>query len=220
MNTAAIWVTLKLAVLVSVVLLIVGLPLGYWLATTRSRARLVVEALTALPLVLPPTVIGFYMLLLFGSRGPLNQLFGHPLAFSFEGLVIASLIYNLPFAVQPFAAGFRALDPRLIHTAYTLGASPSKTFLRVALPVSLPAVVAGAVLTFAHTVGEFGVVLMVGGNISGVTRTVSIDIYDNVQALEFAAANRMSLLLTVVSFVVLCFIYARNRTLNLLDTRG
>jgi molybdate transport system permease protein len=122
--------------------------------------------------------------------------------------------------VQPFAAGFRALDPRLFHVAYTLGASEWKTFLRVALPLSVPAVITGFVLTFAHTVGEFGVVLMVGGNIPGVTRTVSIDIYDNVQALEFAAANRMSLLLTVVSFVVLCLIYTRNRTLDLLDTRA
>jgi molybdate transport system permease protein len=218
--TSALWVTLKLAVIVSVVLLIVGLPIAFWLATTRSRTRVFVEALTALPLVLPPTVIGFYMLLLFGSRSPLNELFGRPLAFSFEGLVLASLLYNLPFAVQPFAAGFRALDPRLFHAAYTLGASQVKTFLRVALPLSIPTVITGFVLTFAHTVGEFGVVLMVGGNIPGVTRTVSIDIYDNVQALEFAAANRMSLLLTVVSFLVLCLIYARHRTLNLLDTRA
>jgi molybdate transport system permease protein len=218
--SSAIWVTFKLAAIVSVVLLVVGLPIGFWLATTRSRARLFLEALTALPLVLPPTVIGFYMLLLFGSRGPLNRVFGHPLAFSFEGLVLASLIYNLPFAVQPFAAGFRALDPRLFQVAYTLGASQWKTFLRVALPLSIPAVITGFVLTFAHTVGEFGVVLMVGGNIPGITRTVSIDIYDNVQALEFAAANRMSLFLTVVSFVILCLIYARNRPLNLLDTRA
>lgn len=220
MNYAALGTTLKLAALVSITLLFLGLPLAYWIATSRSRWRVVIEALTALPLVLPPTVIGFYMLVAFGSHGPLSSLFSRPLAFTFEGLFLASLIYNLPFAVQPFAAGFRALDPRLIFTAFTLGASRWRTFLRVALPLSLPAVLTGFVLTFVHTVGEFGVVLMVGGNIPGETRTVSIDIYDNVQALEYAAAHRMSLLLTVVSFAVLCFIYMRNRTLNLLDTRA
>ena len=220
MNSDALWVTLKLALMVTGILLAIGLPLAFWLATTRSSARLIVEALTALPLVLPPTVIGFYALLAFGTHGPFRYLFGHPLAFTFEGLLFASLIYNLPFAVQPFAAGFRALDPRLVQTAYTLGASRWKTFYRVAIPASIPAIITGIVLTFAHTVGEFGVVLMVGGNIPGITRTVSIDIYDNVQALEFAAANRMSLLLTTVAFMVLCIIYARNRTLNLLDVRG
>src|SRR5262249_25167491 len=154
--------------------------------------------ITALPLVLPPTVIGFYLLLLFGSNGPLARWLGRSLAFSFEGLVLASIVYNLPFAVQPFAAGFRALDPRLLWTAQTLGASPWRAFVRVVLPLSIPAILTGVILTFAHTVGEFGVVLMVGGNIPGVTRTVSIDIFDNVQALDYAAANRMSLLLTVV----------------------
>jgi molybdate transport system permease protein len=219
-NYAALWLTCKLAVLVSVFLLVIGLPLAYWLATTRSRWRIVVEAATALPLVLPPTVIGFYMLLLFGSKGPLAAWFHLPLAFTFEGLVLASMVYNLPFAVQPFAAGFRALDPRLLWTAYTLGDGRWRAFVRVALPVSIPSILTGLILTFAHTVGEFGVVLMVGGNLPGVTRTASIDIYDNVQALEYAAANRMSLLLTVVSFVVLCFIYARNRALNIWDTRA
>jgi molybdate transport system permease protein len=218
-NYGALWLTCKLAVLVSGSLLVIGLPLAYWLATTRSRWRFVVEAMTALPLVLPPTVIGFYMLLLLGSKGPFAWLH-RPLAFSFEGLVLASIVYNLPFAVQPFAAGFRALDPRLLWTAYTLGDSRWRAFVRVALPICVPPILTGIILTFAHTVGEFGVVLMVGGNIPGVTRTVSIDIYDNVQALEYAAANRMSLLLTAVSFVVLCFIYARNRALNLWDTRA
>jgi molybdate transport system permease protein len=198
---------------------VIGLPLAYWIATTRSRWRVLVEAVTALPLVLPPTVIGFYMLLLFGSHGPLFAWFHRSLAFSFEGLVLASIVYNLPFAVQPFAAGFRALDPRLLWTAYTLGHSRWRAFVRVALPLSIPAILAGVVLTFAHTIGEFGVVLMVGGNIPGVTRTVSIDIYDNVQAFEYAAANKMSLLLTAVSFLVLCAIYARNRALDILDTR-
>lgn len=220
MNYGALWLTCKLAVLVSVFLLVFGLPLAYWLATTRSRWRFVVEAVTALPLVLPPTVIGFYMLLLFGSKGPFAAWLHRSLAFTFEGLVLASIVYNLPFAVQPFAAGFRALDPRLLWTAYTLGDSRSRAFVRVALPMSIPAILTGVILTFAHTVGEFGVVLMVGGNIPGVTRTVSIDIYDNVQALDYAAANQMSLLLTAVSFAVLCFIYTRNRALNLWDPRA
>jgi molybdate transport system permease protein len=220
MNYAALWVTLKLAIFVSVILLLLGLPLAYWLATSRSRLRIVVEAVTALPLVLPPTVIGFYMLMLFGARGPFSSWFDRPLAFSFEGLLVASIVYNLPFAVQPFAAGFRAIDPRLLWTSYTLGASQWRTFVRVVMPVAVPAITTGVVLTFAHTVGEFGVVLMVGGNIPGVTRTLSIDIYDNVQALEYAAANKVSLLLTVVSFAVLCVIYARNRALNIWDTRG
>jgi len=214
MNYSPLWTTLKLAAVVSAVLLVIGLPLAYWIATARTRARIAVEALTALPLVLPPTVIGFYMLLLMGSHGPLRSLFGHPMAFTFDGLVIASLVYNLPFAVQPFAAGFRGLDPRMLATAQTLGASRWETFCRVALPLSLPAIVTGVVLTFAHTVGEFGVVLMVGGNIGGVTRTVSIDIYDNVQALDYAAANKMSLLLTLASFAVLCAICARRRTID------
>jgi molybdate transport system permease protein len=213
MNYHALWTTLKLAAVVSAVLLFAGLPLAYWIATARTRTRIVVEALTALPLVLPPTVIGFYMLVLMGSRGPLRSLFGHPLAFTFEGLVLASLVYNLPFAVQPFAAGFRAVDPRLLATAQTLGASRWQTFRRVALPMSLPAIATGLVLTFAHTVGEFGVVLMVGGNIADVTRTVSIDIYDNVQALDYAAANKMSLLLTLASFALLCLICARRRAI-------
>jgi molybdate transport system permease protein len=220
MNYAALWVTLKLAIFVSAILLLLGLPLAYWLATSRSRWRIVVEAVTALPLVLPPTVIGFYMLMLFGSRGPFWSWLDRPLAFSFEGLLLASIVYNLPFAVQPFAAGFRAIDPRLLWTSYTLGAPRWRTFTRVVLPVAIPAIITGVVLTFAHTVGEFGVVLMVGGNIPGVTRTLSIDIYDNVQALEYAAANKVSLLLTVVSFAVLCVIYARNRALNIWDTRG
>jgi molybdate transport system permease protein len=220
MTYAAFWLTLKLAVSVSLILFLLGVPLAYWLATSRSRLRIFIEAATALPLVLPPTVIGFYMLMLFGSRGPFATWLHHPLAFSFEGLLVASIVYNLPFAVQPFAAGFRAIDPRLLWTSYTLGASQRRTFLRVVLPLCIPAIITGVVLTFAHTVGEFGVVLMVGGNIPGVTRTLSIDIYDNVQALEYAAANRVSLFLTVASFAILCVIYARNRALNIWDTRG
>jgi molybdate transport system permease protein len=169
----------------------------------------------ALPIVLPPTVLGFYLLVALGPRSPLGRgwqsLTGHSLVFTFEGLVIGSLLYSLPFAVQPMAAAFAGVDRRLLAASRTLGASGPRTFFRVILPLSLPGVVTGAVLSFAHTMGEFGVVLMVGGNIPGVTRTVSLDIYDRVQALEYAAANRTALVLLVISFVLLSCVYGLNR---------
>jgi molybdate transport system permease protein len=209
------WLTVRLAMMVAVALLILGLPVAYWLAFSRWRWKFLAEAVIALPIVLPPTVLGFYVLLALGSRSPLGRcwqaLTGHTLAFTFEGLVIGSIIYSLPFAVQPFAASFAGVDPRLLAASATLGASKLKTFFRVIVPLSIPGLVTGVALSFAHTMGEFGVVLMVGGNIPGVTRTVSIDIYDQVQAVNYAGANQTALVLLVLSFAVLSFVYALNR---------
>lgn len=214
-DTAAFLLTLQLALLVAVVLLAVGLPLAWWLTTSRWRGRFFVEALVALPLVLPPTVLGFYLLVALGSHSPLGRLWitwtGHPLAFTFGGLVIGSLFYSLPFAVQPLVTAFSALDPRLLDAAATLGASPRQRFFRVALPLAWPGVLSAATLAFAHTLGEFGVVLMIGGNIPGVTRTASIAIYDHVQAGEYAAAHANSLALLCASFLTLAIVYGVNR---------
>src|ERR1700675_2341241 len=207
--------TLELAVVVSVILLVVGLPLAYWIAFSHWRWKFFVEALVALPIVLPPTVLGFYLLVAFGLRSPLGRwwqcLTGHTLAFTFAGLVIGSILYSLPFAVQPFAASFAGVDRKLIAASATLGASPLRTFFRVVVPLSVPGLITGAALTFAHTMGEFGVVLMVGGNIPGVTRTVSIDIFDRVQASDYAAANQTALLLLAFCFTVLAVVYSVNR---------
>ena len=173
------------------------------------------EALVALPIVLPPTVLGFYLLVALGPRSPLGRawqvLTGHSLAFTFEGLVIGSILYSLPFAVQPFTASFDLVDRRLLAASSTLGANRLETFFRVLLPLSFSGLVTGTVLSFAHTMGEFGVVLMVGGNIPGVTRTVSIDIYDKVQAFDYSQANVTALVLLAISFVVLSLVYGLNR---------
>ena len=207
--------TIELAVVVSAVLLVVGLPLAYWIAFSRRRWKFLVEALVALPIVLPPTVLGFYVLVALGSRSPLGRwwqsMTGHTLAFTFTGLVIGSILYSLPFAVQPFAASFSSVDRKLLAASATLGASPLRTFFRVVVPLSVPGLVAGIALAFAHTMGEFGVVLMVGGNIPGVTRTVSIGIYDQVQASNYASANAMALLLLVFCFGVLTLVYGMHR---------
>jgi molybdate transport system permease protein len=215
MDWQAFWLTTRLAVLVAALLLLLGLPIAYWIAYSRWRWKFLAEAVVALPIVLPPTVLGFYVLLALGSRSPLGRawqsLTGHTLAFTFGGLVIGSIIYSLPFAVQPFAASFALVDARLISASATLGASRLKTFFRVILPLSLPGLVTGIALSFAHTMGEFGVVLMVGGNIPGVTRTVSIDIYDQVQALNYASANQTALVLLGISFAVLSLVYGVNR---------
>ncbi|MGA7423736.1 MAG: molybdate ABC transporter permease subunit [Candidatus Sulfotelmatobacter sp.] len=207
--------TTELAVVVSIILVVVGLPLAYWIAFSRRRWKFLVEALIALPIVLPPTVLGFYVLVALGSRSPLGRWWqawtGHTLAFTFTGLVIGSILYSLPFAVQPFAASFSSVDRKLLAASATLGASPLRTFFRVVVPLSVPGLVTGLALTFAHTMGEFGVVLMVGGNIPGVTRTVSIGIYDQVQASNYASANAMALLLLVFCFAVLTLVYGLNR---------
>ncbi len=215
MDSQALWLTIRLAVLVAAILLVIGLPIAYWIAYSRWRWKFLVEALVAMPLVLPPTVLGFYVLVALGSRSPLGRfwqsLTGHTLAFTFTGLVIGSILYSLPFAVQPFATAFSLVDRRLLAASATLGASQLRTFFRVVLPLSLPGLVTGVALSFAHTLGEFGVVLMVGGNIPGVTRTVSIDIYDKVQALDYASANQTSLVLLAASFATLCLVYGVNR---------
>ena len=211
----AFWLTLQLAAVVSAILFGLGLPIAYWIAFSRWRWKFLVEAAVALPIVLPPTVLGFYVLVALGSRSPLGRwwqsLTGHTLAFTFAGLVIGSILYSLPFAVQPFAASFSSVDRKLMAASATLGASPFRTFSRVVLPLSVPGLITGIALSFAHTMGEFGVVLMVGGNIPGVTRTVSIDIYDKVQTSNYAAANETALLLLVLAFAILSFVYAVNR---------
>ena len=215
MDWQAFWLTIRLAVLVAAALLVTGLPIAYWIAYSRWRWKFLVEAVVALPIVLPPTVLGFYVLVALGSRSPLGRwwqvLTGHTLAFTFSGLVIGSILYSLPFAVQPFAAAFSLVDPKLMAASSVLGASKLRTFVRVVLPLSVPGLVTGVALSFAHTMGEFGVVLMVGGNIPGVTRTVSIDIYDRVQAFDYAAANQTALVLLAISFVSLCLVYGVNR---------
>jgi molybdate transport system permease protein len=200
----------------TLVLLAIGLPLAYWLSQTRWRGKFLIEAVVALPIVLPPTVMGFYVLMAIGPLSPLGRfyesLFGHRLPFTFQGLLIASVLYSLPFAVQPFTGGFAAVDRRMMEASWCLGVSRLRTFWRVALPLAWPGVLTGMVLSFAHTIGEFGVVLMIGGNIAGETRTVSISIYDEVQALDYAAANQTSLVLLLFSFAVLAVTYGLHRS--------
>jgi len=215
MNWMAIWVTCKLATLTSLTLLIIGLPIAYWLTYSKWRWKFLIESIVALPLVLPPTVLGFYILISIGPHSPIGRFYtdlvGHPLPFSFQGLLLASILYSLPFAVQPFATAFEQVDRKLIEASWTLGLSKLKTFYRLILPLSTAGLITGVVLSFAHTLGEFGVVLMVGGNIEGITRTVSIEIYDEVQALNYAAAAKTSALLLLVSYTVLLLVYAMNR---------
>jgi molybdate transport system permease protein len=215
MNWTAIGVTCKLATLTSLTLLIIGLPIAYWLTYSKWRWKFLIESIVALPLVLPPTVLGFYILIAIGPHSPIGQFYtdlvGHPLPFSFQGLLLASILYSLPFAVQPFATAFEQVDRKLIEASWTLGLSKLKTFFKLILPLSTAGLITGVVLSFAHTLGEFGVVLMVGGNIEGVTRTVSIEIYDEVQALNYATAAKTSALLLLVSYAVLLLVYAMNR---------
>src|SRR5256885_9192354 len=211
----ALWLGMKMAAWGAVILLAFGTPMAYGLAFSNWRGKFLLESIVGLPLVLPPTVLGFYALVAMGPRGPVGKLwialFGHGLAFTFGGLIIASVFYSFPFAVQPLIASFEGVDPRLLDASAVLGAGALRTFWRVILPLSLPGDVTAAVLSFAHTLGEFGVVLMVCGNLPGVTRTVSIDIYDHVQSLEYGAANRTALVLLVISFAVLSVVYAANR---------
>jgi molybdate transport system permease protein len=215
MDWAAIWLSLQLATCTTLILCGVGLPLAYWLAVSRRRWKFLLEAVVALPLVLPPTVLGFYVLLAIGPHSPVGQgytaLTGRLLPFSFPGLLIASVLYSLPFAVRPFLAAFAGVDRRLVEASWCLGVSRTATFLRVVVPLSWAGILTGIVLTFAHTVGEFGVVLMVGGNIQGVTRTVSISIYDDVQAMRYAAAGQTALVLLGFSFAALAVVYALQR---------
>jgi molybdate transport system permease protein len=213
MDFVALWLTLRLAVTTTAILLAIALPLAWWVASGRGLARTFVQALVALPLVLPPTVVGFYLLIALGPMTApgrlLVRVLGHPLAFSFGGLVVGSLIYSLPFAVQPLVAGFGAVDRSYVEAAAGLGASPGKVFFSVVLPMARASLLTSAVLAFTHTVGEFGVVLMLGGNIPGATQTLSISLYDQVQDFNYAAANRTALLMLMVSLATLVVIYSR-----------
>jgi molybdate transport system permease protein len=215
MDWDAIRLTLRLAAATTAILLVLGLPLAWWLARSSWRWKFLIEAVVALPIVLPPTVLGFYVLMAIGPHGWIGRgyeaLFDQRLPFSFYGLLIGSVFYSLPFAVQPFTAAFATVDGKLLDVARSLGADRRSTFLRVAIPLAWPGILTGIILSFAHTVGEFGVVLMIGGNIPGATRTVSIAIYDDVQALDYAAAHQTSLVLLVFSFLVLAVTYGRSR---------
>jgi molybdate transport system permease protein len=215
MDWPAIWLSLRLAGCTTLVLCVVGLPIAYWLAVTRWRGKFLFEAVVALPLVLPPTVLGFYVLLAIGPHSPVGRAYsiltGGMLPFSFAGLLVASILYSMPFAVRPFAVAFAAVDRRLVEASWCLGVSKSATFFRVIAPLSWPGILTGIIMSFAHTLGEFGVVLMVGGNIAGVTRTVSISIYDEVQALDYAAAGQTALFLLFFSFMALAITYALQR---------
>jgi molybdate transport system permease protein len=214
-DLAALSISLKLATLTALILLILGTPLAWWLASSRSRLRIVIEAITALPLVLPPTVLGFYLLLFLGPYGwagkTMLRLGMQPLSFTFNGLVIGSVLYSLPFVVQPLQNAFQAVGTRTLEVAATLRAAPWDRFISVALPLARRGFVTAAVLAFAHTLGEFGVVLMIGGNIPGRTQTASIDIYNHVEILDYGAAQKLSVTLLVSCFVLLLIVYATNR---------
>lgn len=216
MDLPALWLTLRLALCTTVLLLFIALPLAWWFASGDSAVRALLQTFVALPLVLPPTVLGYYLLVLLGPLTwpgrMLIRLLGHPLAFSFSGLLVGSLLYSLPFAVQPLIAGFRSIPAELRETAYTLGATPLRVFRTVTLPLATPSIVASTVLSFTHTIGEFGVVLMMGGNIPGATRTLSIALYDQVQEFNYAAANGTAAFLLLFSVVTIVPIYlVRNR---------
>jgi len=206
MDLSPVWLTLELATLSTALLLLVGTPIAWWLSQTASRARHAIAALVALPLVLPPTVLGFYLLLLLGPAGPVGRLTQRlglgTLPFTFSGLVVASVLYSLPFVVQPVRNAFEAIGPRPLEVAATLRATPWQRFVTVALPLARPGFLSGAILGFAHTVGEFGVVLMVGGNIPGRTKVLSVAIYDHVEALEWPQAHWLAGGMVVFSFAV------------------
>lgn len=212
MDREALLLTLHLSAATTAILIVLSMPLAGWIALGKSRFRFLIEALVALPLVLPPTVLGFYLLVGLGPRNAMGRLLtgmlGHTLAFSFTGLLVGSVLYSLPFAVQPFVAGLRAVDPAYLAAAATLGATPIRRFLRIALPLARGSVLSAVVLTFTHTVGEFGVVLMLGGSIPGETRTLSITLYDLVENGNFADANRLALMLLAVSTLALLLLYA------------
>ena len=215
MDWTAVRVTVELAGCTTLILFVIGLPLAYWTATSRRWWRVLVEASIAVPILLPPTVLGFYLLMATGPHGPLGRLIeqvtGSSLPFSFGGILLGSVIYNLPFAVRPFTRAFAAVDRKLVEASWCLGISRLGTFIRVIFPLSWAGILTGLVLAFAHTVGEFGVVLMLGGDRPGITRTLSISIFDNVQALEYAAAGRTSLALVIFSFLILSLTYGLQR---------
>jgi molybdate transport system permease protein len=213
MDTSALGLTLRLAGLTTLCLLLLATPLAMWIASSHSLLRRIVQAIIALPLVLPPTVLGYYLLVGLGPQTSLGRvliaIFGHPLAFTFWGLLIGSILYSLPFAVQPLVVGFAGVDRTVVETASVLGASRWTLFRRIIFPLSRASFLTAAVLTFAHTVGEFGVVLMIGGDIPGITRTLSISIFDQVQEMNYHAANVTALTLVALSFVALLILYGR-----------
>jgi len=216
----ALWLTLKLAVVSTLILLVLGTPLAWWLSRTRWRYRYVLDAIIALPLVLPPTVLGFYLLLALGPSGPVGRLMealgGHSLAFSFSGLVIGSVLYSLPFVVQPVQQAFVAMGRRPLEVAATLGAAPVDRFFSIALPLARPGILTAAALGFAHTLGEFGVVLMIGGSIPGETRVVSIAIYEQVESLQYAQAHWLASSLLLLSLLLLAAVYRVNRRFRII----
>ena len=211
----AVFLTLQLAAVTTVILLIIALPFAWWLATTRARSRPLFEAITALPLVLPPTVLGFYLLILMSPSAALGGLWvrltGDTLAFSFPGLVLASVIYSFPFAVQPLQAAFASVPRPVLDAARTLGASPRDAFFSISMPLARRGLITAAVLSFAHTVGEFGVILMVGGNIPRKTRVISIEVFSAVETLDYRTAHILSFWLLALSLIVLVLVYAFNR---------
>lgn len=214
-DLTAIWLTLRLATTVTLVLLVIGTPIAWWLARSRAWWKSIVAAVVALPLVLPPTVLGFYFLIALGPQGPIGELTNAlglgTLAFSFWGLVIASVVYSMPFVVQPLQNSMQALGERPLEVAATLRAGPWDRFFTVVVPLAKPGFITASILGFAHTVGEFGVVLMIGGNIPGATRVVSVQVYDHVEALEYAQAHNLAAILVVFSFVVLTALYYTQR---------
>ncbi len=223
-DLTAIWLTLKLAALVTAILLLIGTPIAWWLSQTRSRWKGPVSALVALPLILPPTVLGFYLLLAMGPHGPVGQLTTSlglgTLAFTFPGLVIGSVFYSLPFVVQPIQNAIEALGKRPLEVAATLRAGPLDTFFNIVLPLAKPGIITAAILGFTHTVGEFGVVLMIGGNIPGVTRVISVQIYDHVEAMDYAQAHWLAASMVIFSFVALVLLYtfnSRSKNISALD---
>jgi molybdate transport system permease protein len=215
MDFEALWLSVQLASWTTVILFVLGVPLAYWLAFTRWRLKFLLEAVVVLPMILPPTVLGFYVLIAVGPLSPIGHtyeiLMGRSLAFSFQGLLVASVLYSLPFAVRPFTAAFAGLDRRLFEASWCLGVSRLGTFVRIVFPLAWAGILTGVILSFAHTLGEFGVVLMVGGNIPGVTRTVSISIYDDVQAVNYSQAAMTSLVLLASSLLALSVTHLVNR---------
>jgi molybdate transport system permease protein len=219
-DISALIVTLKLASVSTIILLLIGTPIAWWLSQTRFKFKVVFEAIIALPLVLPPTVLGFYLLITLGSNGPVGKLLeslgGSSIAFTFSGLVVGSVIYSIPFVVQPLQNSFSGIGSRPLEVAATLGASPLDRFFTVAVPLARSGFMTAAVLGFAHTVGEFGVVLMIGGNIPGETGVLSIAIYDHVEAMEYGQAHWLSGGLLILSFIMLLFVYLFNRRFSIM----
>lgn len=218
MDWTALWLSLRLGVLTVLILMPIAVIAGRWLAFEAFRGKALIEACVALPLVLPPTVLGYYILVAFGVSSPLGRLwqglFGHPLAFTFEGLLLASILFNIPFAIQPIQRAFEAIPQNVRHAAVCCGMTPWQALRQVEIPLAWPGILTAAVLSFAHTLGEFGIVLMVGGSIPGATKTIAIAIYDRVQAFDDVAAARMSALLLIVSLVTIALTFAFSRRIG------